>query len=85
MGVGPERVAKTNMNRQKEITEDSEEERDMTRAVLGNTELVFPELVQWAGREVMRARSTEKAATKEETTGLGNRLDGNCEKKEESK
>ena len=27
MGVGPERIAKTKMNRQKEITEDSEEER----------------------------------------------------------
>lgn len=35
VGVGPERVAETKMNRQKEITEDSEEERDMTRAVPG--------------------------------------------------
>lgn len=35
MGVGPERVANTKMNRQKEITEDSEEERGMAGAVPG--------------------------------------------------
>lgn len=35
VGVGPERVANTKMNRQKEITEDSEEERGMAGAVPG--------------------------------------------------
>lgn len=41
--------------------------------------------VPWAYREVAKARSREKAATKEETARLRNRLDRNCEKKEESK